>query len=61
MDTLSEESIDHPEECVKVNDDLSIGCLEFVDDVLTSTNGIKCKTSVKLASTAVKDNWGRSG
>ena len=62
IDTFSDESISNNVECVKVNSDLSIGCLEFVDDVLSSTNGLKNQLSIlKKADEFAKKNkltWG---
>ena len=46
MDTLSDDSINNPSECVKINDDLKIGCLEWVDDVMSCTIGMKKQLSV---------------
>ena len=45
MDTLSEQFIEK-EESFKVNDELSIGCLEWVDDALSFTCGIKNQNSI---------------
>ena len=41
MDTLSEEIIDKCEIKFQINNDFSIGCLEWVDDVLSVTSGCK--------------------
>ena len=46
MDTLSDDFINNREEKVKINDSFSIGCLEWVDDVLSSTIGMKNQLSV---------------
>ena len=46
MDSLSDDSINNPSECVKINDDLKIGCLEWVDDVMSCTIGMKKQLSV---------------
>ena len=46
MDVLSENFIDDYDEKMIISDDLSIGCLEYVDDVGTSTIGIKNQKSV---------------
>ena len=46
MDTLSEDFINKHNESIKINDNFSIGCLEWVDDVLSSTIGIQNQYSV---------------
>ena len=46
MDTLSDDFVNNRTECVKINDDLSIGCLEWVDDVLSCTVGKSNQLSV---------------
>ena len=48
MDGLSEEFIMEDEGNVHVNENLSIGCLEWVDDVLSCTIGIKNQRKVLL-------------
>ena len=64
MDTLSEDFIKNREECVKINNDFSIGCLEWVDDVLSSTTGIKNQLSVLkiIDEFAIKNKleWGEN-
>ena len=46
MDVLSENCIEKDDENLHINDDLNIGCLEFVDDVLSSTEGVKNQKNV---------------
>ena len=46
MDVLSEDFIDEHEEKLWINDQLSIGCLEFIDDVASSTSGMKNQISI---------------
>ena len=46
MDTLSEEFIGKNSESVKVSDNLSIGCLAWVDDIISSTVGIQNQKAV---------------
>ena len=64
MDGLSEESINVHEEKLVINDHLSIGCLEFVDDVASVTCGIKNQLSIlnKIDEFAMKNKleWGES-
>ena len=46
MDTLSDDIADSQTQGVKINDDLTIGCLEWVDDVLSCTIGLKNQFSM---------------
>ena len=46
MDVLSEKFIDEYDEGIKINEELTIGVLEFVDDVLSGTIGIKNQQQV---------------
>ena len=39
MDTLSEEFISEPEKNYQITNEFSIGCLEWIDDVMTATTG----------------------
>ena len=64
MDTLSEDFIENRTECVKISEDFSIGCLEWVDDVLSTTTGMKNQLSVLkiIDEFAIKNKleWGES-
>ena len=46
MDTLSEDFIDKNKESVKICDNFSIGCLAWVDDILSCTIGIQNQNAV---------------
>ena len=46
MDILSDDFIENRNEKVKVSENLSIGCLEWVDDVLSCTTGMKNQITV---------------
>ena len=64
MDGLSEESIENHEEKLWINDRLSIGCLEYIDDVASTISGIKNQLSLlgKIDEFARKNKleWGES-
>ena len=64
MDTLSEDFVSKHEEKIKVNDEFSIGCLEWVDDVVTATSGLNNQNSVlKIVDDFARKNkleWGES-
>ena len=46
MDILSEDFIENPHRNFKLNNDFSIGCMEWVDDVLSVTTGTRNQISV---------------
>ena len=46
MDTLSEEFIEKPEKNYQINNEFNIGCLEWIDDVMTATAGKTNQISV---------------
>ena len=46
MDTLSEEFIENPERNFKLNNEFSIGCMKWVDDVLSVTTSTTNQISV---------------
>ena len=64
MDVLSENSIEEHEEKLWINDQLSIGCLEYIDDVASSTKGLKNQFSIlnKIDEFARKNKleWGEN-
>ena len=64
MDVLSEKCINEYDEKFKISDNLSIGCLEFVDDALTCTSGKSNQETIlkKVDEFAVmnKLEWGEA-
>ena len=64
MDTLSEDFINLHKESVQINDEFRIGCLEWVDDVMSATTGKTNQQSVlKIVDEfAVKNKleWGET-
>ena len=64
MDGLSEDSIENHKENLWINDRLSNGCLECVDDVASTTTGIKNQILIlnKIDEFARKNKleWGES-
>ena len=57
IDKLSEESIERKQESFEVNSELNIGCLEWIDDVATTTTGLKNQRNVlKIADASINNS-----